>query len=82
MLEYLKQEADCTHTENGAVTYASTQCACLDLFATIGALRGAEDAELQDRFVRAYTENPDLAMRLLFLHVIFGVVSENAVFFV
>ena len=81
MLEYLKQEADCTHTENGAVTYASTQCACLDLFATIGALRGAEDAELQDRFVRAYTENPDLAMRLLFFaRDIRGGIGERRVF--
>lgn len=32
MLQYLKNEANLTHTENGAVTYQSTQSECLDLF--------------------------------------------------
>lgn len=81
LLEYLKQEANLTHTENGAVTYLSTQSACLDLFATIGALRGAEDAEIEARFVRAYTENPDLAMKLLFFaRDIRGGIGERRVF--
>lgn len=35
MLQYLKNEANLTHTENGAVTYQSTQSECLDLYATI-----------------------------------------------
>lgn len=81
MLEYLKQEANLTHTENGAVTYISTQSACLDLFATVGALRGADDAEIEARFVRAYTEDPDLAMKLLFFaRDIRGGIGERRVF--
>lgn len=66
MLEYLKRELNITRTENGAVTYKSTQSACLDLFASIGALRGADEEEIWQRFLNAYHENPLLAMRLLF----------------
>lgn len=43
MLEYLKEEANRTDTENGAATYVSTGSQCLDLFATIGALRSSDD---------------------------------------
>ena len=66
MLEFLKKQANLTHTENGAVTYRSTHSDCLDLFATVGALRHAEDAEVISRFLRAYTEDPDMAMKCLF----------------
>lgn len=66
MLEYIKQEANRTLTENGAAAFASTGSECLDLFATVGALRRESDAEIIKRFVRAYTESPDAAMKLLF----------------
>ncbi len=39
---------------------------CLDLFAAIGALRNAEDQEIVVRFSRAYAEDRDLAMKMLF----------------
>ena len=61
MLEYLKNEANKTYTENGAVSNRSTGKDCLDLFATIGALRQADEAEICTRFLRAYAEDPDLA---------------------
>lgn len=66
MLDYIKKEANLTNTENGAVTHASSLDHCLDLFATAGGLRHAEEEELIRRFVRAYAENPDIAMRILF----------------
>lgn len=66
MLKFLKEEAAMTHTENGAVTYESTQSCCLDLFSTIGAMRQANHVEILQRFVRAYAEDPDLAMKILF----------------
>ena len=66
MLEYLKNEANKTYTENGAVSNRSTGKDCLDLFATIGALRQADEAEICTRFLRAYAEDPDIAMKILF----------------
>ncbi|MBO6157857.1 MAG: DUF2828 family protein [Firmicutes bacterium] len=66
MLEFIRQEANMTWTENGAAAYESTGSACLDLFATIGALRSESDAEIVARFIQAYTENPDTAMKILF----------------
>ena len=81
MLQYLKNEANLTHTENGAVTYQSTQSECLDLFATIGALRRESDEEITNRFLRAYAENADLAMKTLFFaRDVRGGIGERRVF--
>ncbi len=81
MLKFLKKEANMTHTENGAATYRSTQSECLDLFATIGGLRRESDEEITDRFLRAYAENADLAMKTLFFaRDIRGGVGERRVF--
>lgn len=66
MLKVLKKEANKTNTENGAVTYLTTESDCLDLFATIGALRNASEDEIITRFMRAYAEDPDLATKILF----------------
>ncbi len=81
MLEYLKQEANMTKTENGAATYASTGSKCLDLFATIGALRRESETEIVAGFIRAYAEDPDTAMKLLFFaRDIRGGLGERRVF--
>ena len=81
MLEYLKAEANRTYTENGAVTHASTYSDCLDLFATIGALRSQSNQEILNRFVRAFTEDPDLAMKTLFFaRDVRGGLGERKVF--
>lgn len=66
MLNFLKREANKTLTENGAVTLKTSCSDCLDLFATIGALRYSDKNEIINRFIRAYAENPDLAMKILF----------------
>ena len=81
MLEYIKREANMTLTENGAAAYESTGSECLDLFATVGALRRESDAEIITRFLRAFTENPDTAMKLLFFaRDIRGGLGERRVF--
>ena len=81
MLEYIKNEANMTLTENGAVTLESTGSECLDLFATIGALRRESDEEIVTRFIRAYSENADTAMKILFYaRDIRGGLGERRVF--
>ena len=81
MLDYLKDEANRTVTENGAVTYASTGSDCLDLFASIGALRREKEEAIITRFVRAWTENPGTAMKILFFaRDVRGGLGERRVF--
>ena len=81
MLEHLKNEANRTCTENGAVTYATTYSDCLDLFASIGALRSSNEQEIISRFVRAFTEDPNLALKTLFFaRDVRGGLGERKVF--
>jgi len=81
MLNELKIEASRTLTENGAATLRTTGSDCLDLFAAIGALRNAAKQEIVTRFSRAYSENPDLAMKMLFYsRDIHGGLGERRVF--
>lgn len=80
-LDQLKEEAGMTYTENGAVTYRTSGSEVLDLFATIGALRHADQEEIEQRFLRAYAEDPDLAMKCLFYaRDIRGGLGERRVF--
>ena len=65
-LDALTDMANITFTENGAKTLASSGSHCVDLFATIGSLRGQNDADIWNRFFKAYCENPDYAMKILF----------------
>ena len=53
-------------TENGLDALNTTFDKCLDLFATIGALRTRSDVEIQDKFALAYHESPLTAMKILF----------------
>lgn len=81
MLEYLKNETNRTFTENGAATYESTMSDCLDLFATIGAIRRESEQEIINRFARAFAENADIAMKILFFgRDVRGGLGERRVF--
>ena len=80
-LEDLRKEENLTYTENDALTNRSTNSYCLDLFATIGALRNAEDSEIISRFIKAYTEDRNMAMKILFFaRDIRGGLGERRVF--
>ena len=81
MLQFLKQQANRTFTENDAVTNITTGSDCLDLFATIGALRNETEATAITRFDRAWAENPDLAIKTLFFaRDIRGGLGERKIF--
>ncbi len=81
MLQYLKEEINKTYTENGAVTNETSGSDCLDLFATIGALRRESDAEIEKRFLKAYAENKDVATKILFFaRDVRGGLGERRVF--
>ncbi len=81
MLEFLKFLSNRTFTENGAVTYRTTRSECLDLFASIGAMRSSDRKTVTDTFLRAYAEDPDLAMKILFYaRDVRGGLGERSVF--
>jgi len=54
-----------TSTENGDVTYKSSNDIVLDFFYKIGSSRGLNSTESYHLFLKAYTDNPDLAFRAL-----------------
>ena len=64
--EKMKENANYTRTLNGAVAHASTGEACLDFFAVAGGMRYRKRDEQIRLFERAYIEDPELAMKLLF----------------
>lgn len=84
MLEMRKLRNEWVHMaymENGAPTYRTTGSACLDLFGTIGAMQNAKEEEICVRFLEAYLEDPDLAMKILFFaRDVRGGMGERRVF--
>lgn len=65
-LESLKRKSNLTQTENGALTYKSTESDCLDLFYQAGAMRNASKKDIASLVMRAYAENSVTAMKILF----------------
>lgn len=53
-------------TENGMVTNSSTLNACVDLFFTIGAMRGQDKKRLIANFSKAFNEDALTALRTMF----------------
>lgn len=55
-----------TFTENGALTYSTSQSKCLDLFAMGGALRNRTSLEIIELIDNAWYENPYMCLCVLF----------------
>jgi len=66
MLNFLKKEANNTYTENGAMAYRSTESFCLDMFFKAGAMRNSSAEEIEAVVDRAYAEDPDKTMKIVF----------------
>lgn len=67
--EFIKNfidESYAKYTENGAKAYSSTGKDLLDLFSTIGALRSRSEKEIVEKFKKAYNEDSEIALRMLF----------------
>ena len=59
-------EAKWTETWNGCDTLATTDSACLDMFGRAGAMRAASNRDKEVLFSRAFAEDKDIAVKLLF----------------
>lgn len=53
-------------TENGAIGHKTTGKALVDLNFGISSFRQKDDKEIEDAFLNAYAENPELALKYLF----------------
>lgn len=68
-------------TENGAIGYATTGKALVDLNFAVASLRNADEMEILKRFICAYHENSVLAMKwLFFLRDVRGGLGERRSF--
>lgn len=66
ILELLKNRADVTLTENGAKTFSTSRSDCLDLFFKAGAMRNASDEDIRTAVDRAFAEDRDKTMKIIF----------------
>ena len=64
--DMVKTDENVTLTENGMVTNPTTLNKCVDLFFSIGAMRGKSQDKVVSLFNEAYKENPLIASKLLF----------------
>lgn len=63
----MKSESQKKLTENGMVAYNTTNAgALLDLFAVIGAMRSRSEAEIEQKFAKAFSEDKLLATKMMF----------------
>lgn len=89
-LSQLKEMDNFTFTENGAVALKSTGNHVLDAFGSLGAMRDSSAESILDVFYKAYAEDKELAMKLLFyirdirggqgMRRVFRVIARNLAF--
>ncbi|MCI7768148.1 MAG: DUF2828 family protein [Oscillospiraceae bacterium] len=65
-LNAMKETSNETFTENGGRAYISTHSDCLDLFFKAGAMRNSSEEEIGKAVLRAYAEDPEKTMKIIF----------------
>lgn len=65
LVKSIKKESTKTKTENGAVTFTTSNDKNVDLFFKIAALRGQPESRIVTIFSEAFKENKELATRIL-----------------
>ena len=66
MLNAMKSATNYTMTENGGITHKTTNSDLLDMFAMGAAMRNRSDEDVILMFQKAFAENAELAMKMLF----------------
>ena len=66
LLNGMKEMTNYTLTENGGITHKTTQSDLLDMFAMSSAMRNRSDEDVILMFKKAFAENAELAMKMLF----------------
>lgn len=66
LINEFDQQSNLTTTENGAVAFNSTLNACLDAFASLGAMYTSPEKDIIQKFALAYDEDKEKALRMLF----------------
>ena len=80
LFDKIKMATSKVETENGDVAYSTTLNYCVDLYGVINASRENLDGIL-DLFIKAYDENPRLALKILmFSRDVRGGAGERKVF--
>ncbi len=62
----LRNETNLTLTENSGTAYRSSESFCLDMFFKAGAMRTASERDISNTVTRAFCEDPDKTMKILF----------------
>lgn len=66
LLNAMKNATNYTFTENGGITHKTTNSDLLDMFAMGAAMRNRSDEDVILMFKKAFVENAELAMKMLF----------------
>jgi len=66
LLNHMRDASNYTYTENGGLTHKTTKSDLLDMFAMGAAMRNRPDEDVILMFKKAFAENADLAMKMLF----------------